>query len=265
MKPGPYKGHRAFAAPVAATIVAICLVADAGAADGPEALSDEVGEMVAVALPPVAPLIRSAIPAVPPTSGERILGVIPDYQTVNDSTVPVAPLTRGQKWNLFVRETLDPYNVANAVLAAGFSQAGNQTPKYGAGGMAYGKRFGAAIADFGTQGFFSGVLLADLLHQDPRYFRMGPQSGVAKRIAYSLSRIVVTRQDSGKTAFNASNIFGMMLGIAASNAYYPSASVRGSVMLGRVNTSMTGGVMGNLLSEFWPDLQRKFLHRKHGA
>jgi hypothetical protein len=28
------------------------------------------------------------------------------------------------------------------------------------------------------------------------------------------------------------------------------------VMLGRIGTSMTGGVTGNLMSEFWPDVQR---------
>jgi hypothetical protein len=54
----------------------------------------------------------------------------------------------------------------------------------------------------------------------------------------------------------------MMMGIGASNLYYPSASVHGSVMLGRLHTSLMGGVTGNLLSEFWPDLERKFLHRK---
>jgi hypothetical protein len=59
-----------------------------------------------------------------------------------------------------------------------------------------------------------------------------------------------------------SNIGGMAMGIAASNLYYPAASVRGSVMLGRVNTSMFGGVVGNLMSEFWPDVQEKFFRRK---
>jgi hypothetical protein len=33
-------------------------------------------------------------------------------------------------------------------------------------------------------------------------------------------------------------------------------------MLGRLNTSFTGGIMGNLMSEFWPDLQEKFFHHR---
>jgi len=56
---------------------------------------------------------------------------------------------------------------------------------------------------------------------------------------------------------------GMMMGIAASNLYYPSASVRGTVMAGRLYTSLLGSVIGNVTSEFWPDLQKRFFQRKH--
>ena len=207
-----------------------------------------------------------SIPALPGgLNDERILGVIPNYQTVNDPDLPVAPLTAKQKFDLFARETLDPFNVASAAFGASFSQAGNETPKYGRGKAAYAERFGAALGDMATQNLFSAYVLASVLHQDPRYFRRGPRSGVLTRVAYSVSRLAIARQDSGRETFNASGVFGMMLGIAASNAYYPSASVHGSVMAGRLTTSLTGGVIGNLTSEFWPDIQRKFFHRRHGS
>ena len=205
--------------------------------------------------------LANVVPA-SPFNEERILGVMPDYQTVRDSSIPVAPLTPKQKWDLAWKETVDPFNFASVVMAAGFSQRGDQTPKYGEGGAAYGERVGAAFADFGTQNFFSAGLLANLLHQDPRYYRKGPATGVLKRVAYSVSRIAVARTDSGRSAFNSSGVGGMMMGIAASNLYYPSASVRGTVMAGRLYTSLLGGVIGNVTSEFWPDLQKKFFHRK---
>jgi hypothetical protein len=56
-----------------------------------------------------------------------------------------------------------------------------------------------------------------------------------------------------------------LLGIAASNLYYPAVSVRGSVMACRVSTSLSGGIMGNLMSEFWPDLQKRFFHKRHSG
>ena len=198
---------------------------------------------------------------------KRLLAVIPDYQTV-DPTDTGAPLSPAQKWNLALKETVDPFNLVNALMTAGFSQAGDQTPKYGEGAGAYGKRVAAAAADLGTQNVFSAGVLANLLHQDPRYFRMGPRAGILKRAAYSVTRVAVTRQDSGKAAFNASGLGGMVLGIAASNLYYPPASVRGYVMAERLTTGLTGGVTGNLMSEFLPDIQKKFLTKlfhKHAA
>lgn len=201
-------------------------------------------------------------PAAPALSDQRILGVIPNYQTVFDPSGTAPPLTAAQKWDLFAKETLDPFNIASAALGSGFSQIGDQTPKYGHGGAAFSKRIGAAWGDLGVQNLFSAGVLACLLHQDPRYFRKGPGASFPARIAYSVSRIAITRQDSGAPAFNASGVFGMTLGIAASNLYYPSASIRGSVMVGRLSTSLTGAVIGNLTSEFWPDIQRKFFHKR---
>jgi hypothetical protein len=246
-------------------ILTTSLVAASGAQT--QALDESDEGRVAAFLPePAIPLLPvSPAPATPPVNANRIMGVIPDFQTVRDPNAAFVPLTPKQKWSLAFKENIDPFNIASAAMAAGFSQIGNETPKYGVGGANYGKRFGAALADFGTQNIFSAGLLANVLHQDPRYYRKGPGTGVLKRALYSVSRIVIARQDTGAAAFNASGVFGTVMGIAASNLYYPAASRSPSVMLGRLNTSFTGGIMGNLMSEFWPDLQnlqQKFFHHK---
>jgi hypothetical protein len=204
-------------------------------------------------------------PSSAPLNEARILKIIPDYQTVRDSSHFVPPLTAAQKWRLAWRETIDPFNIGNALMTAAFSQQDNRTPQYGEGWANYGKRFAAAVGDFGTQSFLSAGVFATLLHQDPRYFRKGPSAGIMPRALYSVSRLFVCRNDAGRQVFNASNLLGMSLGIAASNAYYPSASRTGTVMAGRIETSMLGGVTGNLLSEFWPDIQRKFFRKKTKA
>ena len=205
---------------------------------------------------------NSAPLPVSPFNEQRIAGVIPDYQTVRESSGHIAPLTTKQKWDLAWKESIDPFNIASAAMTAGFAQMGNQTPSYGDGATAYAKRFGAAQADFDTQNVLSAGVFANLLHQDPRYFRRGNEYGYASRVLYSVSRLVVARQDSGKAAFNASNILGILVGIAASNAYYPAASRTGTVMTGRLGTTMMGGAIGNLMSEFWPDIQNKVFRHK---
>jgi hypothetical protein len=80
-------------------------------------------------------------------------------------------------------------------------------------------------------------------------------------VADSLKQVVVARQDSGAKTFNASNILGMATGIALSNVYYPPANRTVTVVRSRVLTSLSGDAVGNLMSEFWPDIRKKFFRK----
>jgi hypothetical protein len=202
-----------------------------------------------------------AVPATLPESYQRILGVIPNFQTVSDPTLPYIPLRARDKWKLFVKETVDPFTFASAAAGAALSQIDNDNPKYGYGIKPYLQRFGAAQADVTTQNFFSDAVLASLFHEDPRYFRKGPGYSVAYRIGYGLSRIVITKRDSGRESFNFSGVVGTGMGIALSDAYYPPRSVGGGELESRIVTSLSASALGNLLPEFWPDIKQKFSRR----
>ena len=191
----------------------------------------------------------------------RIFGVLPNYTTVPDSP-EIEPLTFREKLILFTRQTYDPGTIGAAAAGAGLSQAQNGDPKYGQGAAAYGKRFGAAMLDLTTQNFFQGALLAGILHEDPRYFRRGPQYTFWNRLGYAVSRVVVTRTDAGANRFNYSGILGMSMGIGLSNAYYPDASVSGNEVASRFATSLTASAIYNLLPEFWPDVRQKLFRHK---
>ena len=193
-----------------------------------------------------------------PISNERILGLIPNFQTVDDPTIKYQPLRVRDKWRLFVKESTDPFNFASAAAGAALSQIDNDNPKYGYGVKPYLQRFGAATADLTTQSFFSDAVLASLLREDPRYFRMGKGRSTFRRIGYALSRAIITRYDSGRAGFNFSGVIGMGMGIALSDAYYPPQSVGGGELRSRILTSMLGSAFGNLLPEFWPDIREKF-------
>lgn len=226
------------------------------------AVPSSPAEATSPAGPAPSPATAATAPVAVPLNNDRILKIIPNYQTVENSDCNIAPMTAKEKWHLVWKSVTDPFNIGSAALGAAWSQSTGATPKYGHGGEALGQRFGAAIGDFGSQTFFSAGVFATVLHQDPRYFRKGPRYGFWVRVSDSLKQIVVARQDSGAKTFNTSNMLGMAAGIGLSNAYYPSSSRTGSVMLGRVVTSFSGDAMGNLISEFWPDVRRKFLHKK---
>jgi len=202
----------------------------------------------------------------PPSSEEnpRIFGVLPNFTTVSGPQ-NIEPLTFKEKFVLFARQTYDPGTIASAAAGAGLSQVQNDDPKYGEGGGAYGKRFGAAVTDITTQNFFQGVLLAGILHEDPRYFRRGPRYGFWNRLGYASSRVFITRTDAGTNRFNYSGIVGMSMGIALSNAYYPDASVNGTEVASRFGSSLAASAIFNILPEFWPDIRQKLLRRKSSS
>lgn len=187
--------------------------------------------------------------------------MIPNYQTVTDPRKVAPPLSVKKKFELFAKETFDPFTVAAAAAGAGLSQARNGDPKYGQGGQAYAQRFGAAFGDVASQNFFSDAMMASLLREDPRYFRLGAGFPFWHRVGYALSRVVITRTDGGKTIFNYAGIIGMGMGIGLSNAYYPAASVNGSEVASRFGTSFFAASLYNILPEFWPDIRQK-LHRQ---
>jgi hypothetical protein len=193
---------------------------------------------------------------------DRIFGVIPNYLTVENPQEHVAPLTVKEKFELFAKETVDPFTFASSAAGAALSQIDNDNPKYGHGAGPYAERFGAAMADVTTQNFFSDAVLASWLHEDPRYFRRGPEFGFWYRVGYALSRVVVTRTDAGTHTFNYAGMIGMSMGIALSNAYYPDASVSASEVGYRFGTSLLASALSNILPEFWPDIDQKVFHRK---
>jgi hypothetical protein len=208
------------------------------------------------------PDTAGASPAPSATTNERILGLIPNYQTVSDPHQNVTPLSVKQKFELFLRETGDPFTILSGAAGAALSQVDNDDPKYGQGTGPYAQRFGAAVADITTQNFFSDAVLSSLLHEDPRYFRRGKEFRFWYRLGYSLSRVVVTQTDAGKPIFNYANIGGIALGIGLSNSYYPNRSVNGTEVATRFGTSLLASALSNVLPEFWPDIKQKFFHRK---
>ena len=49
----------------------------------------------------------------------------------------------------------------------------NDFPEYGQGMEGFGKRFGASYADTFDGNLWGNAILPSLLHEDPRYYRLG--------------------------------------------------------------------------------------------
>src|SRR5208282_5315459 len=100
-----------------------------------------------------------------------------------------------------------------------------------------------------------------LLHQDPRYFRLG-RGGLWHRTGYAISRVFITRTDTGEDQLNYSEFLGNTSSTAISNGYYPrqDRTVGGNVV--RFGTQISFDIITDIGKEFWPDCKKFLLRRK---
>jgi hypothetical protein len=208
---------------------------------------------------PEAPVAKTTKPD---EKSPRLFWIIPTF-TVSNSKTPAA-LSPRKKFRMFYKDNTDPFTVSSIAFAAGLAQANNNMAGYGQGAVGYAKRFGAGMADESAGGFFGTFLFPSLLHQDPRYFRIG--SGPWKlRVAHALIRPIVTNTDSQRTAFNWSGLLGGLAASALANTYYPGEERGVGKTISRVATGIPSSVIDHLVDEFGPDLQRKLMHEKKQA
>jgi hypothetical protein len=179
---------------------------------------------------------------------QRVLGVVPNYYV---TYIPNAlPLRPKQKFELAWKTMVDPVSFGLTAAIAGVQQADDDFSDYGQGAQGYGKRYGAAYADFVTGTLIGSAILPSLLKQDPRYFYKGTGSK-RSRIFYAVANAVICKGDNGHWQPNYSGILGSLAAGGISNLYYP-AQDRGSVELTFQNTliGMGASAATNLLQEF---------------
>ena len=191
---------------------------------------------------------------------KRILGIIPNFQTTNDTPAVQEPLSVREKYVLAWHQTVDfSAHFGNAFQAA-LQQASNGQPHYGQGWGAYAQRFGAAEADQVTSAFFIFGLLPHVLHDDPRYFRKAHGSAWS-RIRYAATRTVITRTDAGTPTFNAPQVFGQLLQQGISTSYYPQQDRSASGVFQDWGINLAYNSAYNVLKEYYPDFLRVVFHR----
>jgi len=191
------------------------------------------------------------------TSNDRLFWTLPNFLTVsNSSTVP--PLTVGQKFKVVARGSFDPFELGFVGVVTLIDQAENTEPAYGQGMEGYGKRYATNFADTVVENFMVGAIFPSVLRQDPRYYQLGKGSFL-HRTGYAISRIFVTRSDSGRQQVNYSEIFGSALGAGISTyAYHPHEDKTLSNALSVWATQLAQAAVSAMLKEFWPDIHRKF-------
>jgi len=191
---------------------------------------------------------------------KRMFGVIPNFSAVSAHT-EVPQLTTGGKFWLATQDSVDYSSFIWAGMQAGQSMALKSYPELGHGVAGYSRYYWRAFADQASGSYFTEAIVPALTHEDPRYYTL-EHGGFFRRAEYALSRVVLTRKDSGSTTFNYSEIVGNGMEAGLANLYYPAQER--SLHNTAVNwaSQLEGAALNNLFREFWPDIRRKFLRQK---
>jgi hypothetical protein len=163
------------------------------------------------------------------------------------------PLSARQKLELAVDETIAPSRSVGSAFTSAISQAHNGLPGYGQEWGGYGKRLGSSMASNASSHMIGTFLLPAMLHQDPRYFaRLHASFGA--RVGYALKSLVVTRTDSGGSAFNWSGIIGSLGAEGLANTYLPDAEQTAGKTFQRFGIRMGFSALGYVTKEYWPSI-----------
>jgi hypothetical protein len=194
----------------------------------------------------------------PQEDGKRILGIIPNFRTT-PSLTDFKPLTISEKFTVASQDTFDRGTFVLAGIFAGEGQFTNQNRSFGQGIAGFGRYYSAAYANLAIGNYMTEAIFPSLLHEDPRYFRKGTQSGWS-RLVYAIKQIFVTHTDSNRAQFNYSEFAGNSVAVAISNVYYEDNRTAEDAV-SQLGLSVGVDMFTNVLEEFWPDLEGR-LHRK---
>jgi hypothetical protein len=217
---------------------------------------------------PNAPTPQSS-PSTPPNKPDeqfgkqpkRILGIVPNYRAVS-ANQHLPPLNfKGELW-LATQDSFDYSSFIFVGALAGIDMAQKSQPAFGQGAEGFGKYYWHVFVDSGIENYMTEAIVPAATKEDPRYYTLG-KGGFVKRTGYAVSRLFVTRTNSGTNTFNLSEIVGAGASAGIGNAYYPSESNPWVKTYQRWGTQVGLDGVFNALKEFWPDIDHAVFHGKY--
>jgi hypothetical protein len=194
-------------------------------------------------------------------SKDRLFYALPNFLTLENAG-QVPPLSTTEKFKVVTKGSFDYVQIPWYGFLAGISQAEDSEKGYGQGAAGYGRRFGAYFADGTIENYLTGAVLPTVLREDPRYFQSGKGS-FTHRSGYAISRIFVTRTDSGHNQFNYSEIIGSALAAGISTySYHPHEDKTLPNTLSVWGTQVGYDTITLVVKEFWPDIRRKIQKKR---
>ena len=216
---------------------------------------DETGTSPAAQTPSgQAPSAPSKMP------GEALYNLLQEKSIVfPDIALNTERLSPGEKFQLFVDNSVSVHTITWAMLGSSVGQADDSPTGFGQGWDAYAKRFGSSMGRQASSEFFGTFLLASALHEDPRFYpEVNP--GFFHAVKYSVQRVFVTRNDDGRDVANWSGLAGPLMAEGLANVYWPDRNRTVGDTFLRYGLDLASKTGGNMLREYWPVFYGKIRH-----
>lgn len=192
---------------------------------------------------------------------KRILWIVPNFRSVSADT-KLPPLSAKEKFWLATQDSFDYSSVIYTGLLAGGAMANKAEPSFGQGASGYGNYFAHTYADGTIENYMVEAIVPTVTREDPRYYTLG-HGGFFKRTGYAVSRLFITRTNSGDRTFNFSEVVGAGGAAGIANAYYTDESNHFVKTYQRWLSQLIQDGVGNIAKEFWPDINRALFHNKY--
>jgi hypothetical protein len=192
---------------------------------------------------------------------KRILGIVPNYRAVSANTT-LPPLNFKSELWLATQDTFDYSDFIFVAGLAGVSMASNSQPSFRQGAAGYGRYYWHVFVDGAIEDYMTEAIVPAATKEDPRYYTLG-KGGFVKRTSYAVSRLFITRTDTGKSTVNLSELVGAGAAAGIGNAYYPAQYNPWVKTYQRWGTQVGLDGVFNVIKEFWPDIDQAVFRGKY--
>jgi hypothetical protein len=192
---------------------------------------------------------------------QRILGFMPNFRSVSAGSKPHPP---GWNYNFKVatRQSFDYSSFIFLGLTTISAEGINSHPVLGKGADGFYAYLWRGLLDK-TDGTYLGAwLLPSLLHEDTRFYPLGPGHSIPTRVLYIISRQAVTRTYGGRQTPNIAGLGAKVLTQVISRYYYPTGATSFGVLATKFGYSAMRDVGFTSIREFYPDAAAHYI-RKH--
>jgi len=159
------------------------------------------------------------------------------------------------------QSTFGPTALASTAIGAGWDTLLDHPREYSGQWDGFGKRAGMRASTTAARSIMEAGSGA-IWKEDPRYHRAAGQA-FPRRLSNAVKMSVMTQDSDGRPMPAYSRFIAIPASSFLSNTWRAPSESTNSAALVRIGTGFVGRLLGNVWTEFWPDLRQRVFRKSH--